>query len=71
MRVRIDTREYELSRMRKPRGRDVWWFTVKVDGQDVGEFLRNGTYTWAKQSVIARLREKHPGADEAVIVVMP
>lgn len=71
MRVRIDTREYELSHMRKPRGRGMWWFTVKVDGQDVGEFVRNGTYTWARQSVVAKLREERPGAGEAVIVVMP
>ena len=51
VRVRVDTRRYELSHWHKPRGRGYWGFSVD-NGQTFREVWVSGLYTEAKQEAV-------------------
>ena len=47
-RTEVDTREYECSHMRAPRGRGGWLFRNATTGEVVN---RNGTYSEARRAL--------------------
>lgn len=65
MAVEFNTREYEFSHGRKPRGRGAWAFAFRRD-PDMSEIIWvNGAYAEAKKIA----REKAKAASQPVVYV--
>ena len=47
--VRVNTREFEVIFGRKPRGTGEWLFEIGERGMVGEEFMRYGTYTFARR----------------------
>lgn len=62
--IRFDTRQFENSHGRKPRGYGLWWFEF---GTRTLQYT--GTLTQAKDAIIAVLRED--GVKHATVTICP
>lgn len=60
MTVRTNTRQFEASHGRKPKGYGLWWFDVEAEGlgwaERLGSCTATGTYTEAQRAATKHAR---------------
>lgn len=58
MTVEVNTRDFEFSHGRKPRGSGSWAFFFKRDDDVSNAFWAQGSYTEAKKAAIAEAKRR-------------
>ncbi len=65
--IRVDTRQYEITHGKKPRGWGYWGF--EINGEP--SFWERGTFTEAKKRAYQRAKEYFKGQPITSMILLP